>query len=113
MARLYANENFPLPVVVELRRLGHDVMTIQNTGKAGRAESDEAVLAFACSEGRAVLTLNRKHFIKLHREKPEHGGIIVCTLDLDFSGQASRIHAAIDAQEELSGKLLRINRTPR
>ena len=28
MARLYANENFPLPVVGELRRLGHDVLTI-------------------------------------------------------------------------------------
>jgi hypothetical protein len=24
MARLYSNENFPLPVVEELRRLGHD-----------------------------------------------------------------------------------------
>lgn len=27
MARLYANENFPLPAVEELRRLGHDVLT--------------------------------------------------------------------------------------
>lgn len=26
MARLYADENFPLPVVEELRRLGHDVL---------------------------------------------------------------------------------------
>ena len=55
MARLYANENFPLAVVVELRRLGHDVLTIHETGKAGQAVSDEAVLAFASAEGRAVL----------------------------------------------------------
>ena len=34
MARLYANENFPFPVVEELRKLGHDVLTIQETGKA-------------------------------------------------------------------------------
>jgi len=27
MAKFYANENFPLPVVEELRRLGHDVLT--------------------------------------------------------------------------------------
>jgi hypothetical protein len=27
MARLYSNENFPLPVVEELRRLGHEVLT--------------------------------------------------------------------------------------
>ncbi|NVM30155.1 MAG: DUF5615 family PIN-like protein [Candidatus Helarchaeota archaeon] len=40
MARLYANENFPLPVVEELRKLGHNVLTIQETGKAGRAESE-------------------------------------------------------------------------
>ncbi|MCA9995003.1 MAG: DUF5615 family PIN-like protein [Anaerolineales bacterium] len=29
MARLYANENFPFPVVVQLRQLGHDALTIQ------------------------------------------------------------------------------------
>jgi len=52
MARLYANENFPLPVVVELRRLGHDVLTIHETGKAGQSVSDDAVLAFASSDNR-------------------------------------------------------------
>ena len=29
MSRLLADENFPLPVVEELRRLGHDVLTVQ------------------------------------------------------------------------------------
>jgi len=43
MARLYSNENFPLPVVEELRRLGHDVLTIQETGKA---EQNKDVGAF-------------------------------------------------------------------
>jgi len=28
MAQLYADENFPLPVVEELRRLGHNVLTM-------------------------------------------------------------------------------------
>jgi hypothetical protein len=32
MARLYSNENFPLPVVHRLRTLGHDVLTIQEAG---------------------------------------------------------------------------------
>jgi hypothetical protein len=59
MPRLYANENFPLPVVTELRRLGHEVLTIVETGQAGQAVPDEQVLAFAIVEGRAVLTLNR------------------------------------------------------
>src|SRR6516164_5330908 len=30
--QLYADENFPLPVVEELRRLGHDVLTAQEDG---------------------------------------------------------------------------------
>ena len=50
MARLYANENFPRPGVDQLRRLGHDVLTIQDTRKAGQAVSDEEVLAFAVRE---------------------------------------------------------------
>ena len=95
MARLYANENFPLPVVEELRLMGHDVLTIQETGGAGQAITDEDVLAFAVRDARAVMTLNRKHFIDLHRRRPDHAGIIVCTLDLNFVSQAHRIHAAI------------------
>ncbi|MGH7139327.1 MAG: DUF5615 family PIN-like protein, partial [Pirellulales bacterium] len=34
VARLYANENFPFPVVDELRRRGHDAITVAETGKA-------------------------------------------------------------------------------
>ncbi len=110
MARLYANENFPLPVVEELRRLGHDVLTIHETGQAGQSVPDEAVLAFARADGRALLTLNRKHFIRLHNEQPHHAGIIVCTFDPDFVGQAHRIHEAIESQAQLSGQLIRVNR---
>ena len=110
MARLYANENFPLPVVEELRRLGHDALTIQEMGKGNQAVPDEEVLAFAISENRAVLTLNRKHFVRLHNAQPDHSGIIVCTVDPDFTGQASRIHSAIESQQHLDGHLIRVNR---
>ncbi len=110
MARLYANENFPLPVVEQLRLLGHDVLTIQETGKGGQAEPDDEVLEAATAEKRCLLTLNRKHFIKLHNSRSDHSGIIVCTFDLDFAGQASRINAAIEAHRQLSGKLIRVNR---
>ncbi len=37
MARFYSNENFPRPVVLTLRTLGHDVLTIQETGRADQA----------------------------------------------------------------------------
>ncbi len=110
MARLYSNENFPLPVVEELRTLGHDVLTVQEAGKADLALPDRDVLVFATRENRAVLTLNRRHFIRLHGEQSQHGGIIVCTFDPDFGAQARRIHEAIAGKTSLAGLLLRVNR---
>lgn len=110
MARLYANENFPLPTVVEMRRLGHDVLTTPETGQAGLAVSDAEVLAQATAQGRAVLTFNRRHFIRLHDESPQHAGIVVCIFDVDFAGLARRIDAAILAVPAMEGQLLRVNR---
>ncbi|MFN0050708.1 MAG: DUF5615 family PIN-like protein [Planctomycetales bacterium] len=107
---MYANENFPLAVVEELRRRGHDVITIQETGMADRRTPDGEVLQFALGDGRAVLTLNRKHFFRLHRERSDHAGIIACTADGDFLGQAGRIHEAIATAGDLCGKLIRIYR---
>lgn len=110
MAKLYSNENFPLPVVEELRRLGHDVVTSQEADNAGRAVPDTEVLDYAIDNGRTVLTLNRKHFIRLHLECPGHAGIIVCTFDPDFGSQARRIHAALQAAPQITGHLIRVNR---
>ncbi|MFZ1640473.1 MAG: DUF5615 family PIN-like protein [Candidatus Contendobacter sp.] len=110
MARLYADENFALPVVDELRRLGRDALTMQESGKARQAIPDEVVLALASASQRAVLTLNRKHFIQLHRLTPEHAGIVVCTFDPDFIGQAQRIHTALSTLETLFNQLIRVNR---
>lgn len=110
MARFYANENFPLPAVEALRRLGHDVVTIQETGYANRELPDDQVLAHATADHRTVLTINRKHFIRLHRTSPEHSGIVVCTFDPDFEAQAGRIDQAARARESLEGELIRINR---
>jgi hypothetical protein len=110
MASLYSNENFPLPVVEKLRKLGHDVLTIQEAGKSDQALSDGEVLAFAKRENRAVLALNRLHFIRLHREQPDHSGIIVCKFDPDFVSQGERIDKAIADNLPLAGKLVRVNR---
>jgi hypothetical protein len=112
MARLFADENFPLPVVDELRQLGHDVLTIQEAGLANQRFPDDAVLDFAKEADRAVVTLNRKHFVRLHKKSSHHKGIIVCSIDLDFAGQAGRIHKAVEQGEShsLDEKLIRINR---
>ena len=49
MARLYSDEDFSLPVVEELRNLGHDVLTAQEAGRSNQGISDSRVLAFAIS----------------------------------------------------------------
>ena len=110
MASLYADENFPLPVVEELRGLGHDVLTALEAGQANRAIPDADVLGFATSLGRTLLTLNRWHFIGLHSRSPLHAGIVVCTADLDVARQAAAIDEALRTQPTMQGVLLRVNR---
>ncbi|GET37563.1 DUF5615 family PIN-like protein [Microseira wollei] len=110
MARLYADEQFPKRVVELLRNLGHDVLTVQEAGKANLKIPDEEVLAFAVSEQRAVLTLNRQDFFRLHRLQPEHFGIIACKDDQERERMATRINEAISAFETLRGNLIRVNR---
>jgi Domain of unknown function (DUF5615) len=110
MARLFADENFPLPTVQALRRLGHDVVSVADVGRGGQRWSDPEVLQFARGDGRILLTLNRKDFLRLHRSNPEHAGLILCTLDLDFEGQAERIAQVLAAASDLSGLALRVNR---
>jgi len=75
--------------------------------------SDADVLALARVEQRAVVTLNRRDFFHLHRDQPNHAGIIACTFDPDFAGQAQRIDAALPADGVLLGVLLRVNRPAR
>ncbi len=85
MARLYADEDVSYPVVQRLRQLGHDIVTVQEAGQANQAIEDDAVFAFASEQGRAVLTCNRRHFIRLHRAVSSHAGIVVCSRDDDVS----------------------------
>jgi hypothetical protein len=110
MPSFYADENFPQPVVEELRRLGFDVLTMYEDDKANQSLTDEEVLVIAHSAKRALLTVNRRHFIQLHRDQPNHSGIIVCTFDPDFRGQAQRIVQAIEGKSLLEGELLRVYR---
>ena len=96
MARFYSNENMPLPVVMELRRPGHDVLTSLDAGNANASVPDPEVLSFASFQQRILLTNNRRHFLQLHLRRTEgHCGMDLCTFDADFTGQANRIDAAI------------------
>jgi predicted nuclease of predicted toxin-antitoxin system len=102
---LYADENFPLRVVEELRGLGIDVLTALEDGRANQSLTDQEILARATELGRAILTLNRRDF-------PNHAGIIICTEDPDRLNQAQTIIASIANVAELRGQLIRVYRCP-
>src|ERR1051325_5588015 len=109
MAKLLADENFRYAVVEELRLLGHDVMTVPEAGQRGATDSQ--VLTWATAAGRAVLTFNRRDFIRLHSRVASHAGIIVCTDD-DARLLADRIHQKINSLPTLDNLLIRINLPP-
>lgn len=56
------------------------------------------------------MTLNRDDFKRLHRSRPDHAGIIVCTNDRNWELFATRINEAICAEETLKDKLIRVVR---
>jgi hypothetical protein len=106
---LYADEDFAYPVVEELRRKGIDVVTAQEDGKAGSADSDILTRAYALC--RSVLTYNRRHFERLHRQGLPHVGILSATHDDDFPALAARIEAVLRKQSP--GRwCVRVNRPP-
>ena len=96
--------------IQRLRQPGHDLLTAHEAGQAGQSIADTAVLAFATAAGRAVLTFNRRHFIRLHSEVSSHAGIIVCRRDDDVEALADRIHHQLQRAPTLHDQLLRINR---
>jgi hypothetical protein len=107
---LYADENFPLRVIEELRRLGFDVLTAFEDGRANQSITDQLILARATELERAILTLNRRDFKRLHFQMPGHAGIIICTEDPDRAGQARRIAKAITEAGDLGTELIRVYR---
>ena len=113
MARLYADEQFPRLVSELLRTMGHNVLTVQEAGNDNLGIPDRQVLAFAIRDHRAVVTLNRQDFIRLHRSNSEHFGIIVCTNDTDRSRMATRIDSALAIHVSLERKLIRVVRPAR
>src|SRR4051794_21228685 len=102
MAAVYADEDFSYPVVVALRRLGHDVLTAQEAGRGNLGITDAEVLTFASTLGRPVLTFNRRDFIRLHVAARPHAGILVGSRDDDTTGLADRVQTILEAHDDRS-----------
>ncbi|WP_373544254.1 DUF5615 family PIN-like protein [Chamaesiphon sp.] len=109
MISLYADEQFPLPVVERLRIKGYDVLTVKDAGKANQGISDEDVLAFANSQNRAVITQNRRDFIWLHNNRFNHAGIVACTKNLDWDGFTAEIDRVLATRDSIASELVRVN----
>lgn len=113
MARLYADEQFPARATNHLRRLGHEVLTVQQTNesKYGDGKSDEEILLLAIELKRAVLTLNRNHFIDLHQKIHWHKGIVICSYGGNPRSLAKKVDSCIrdclNKNNSLAGVLLR------
>jgi predicted nuclease of predicted toxin-antitoxin system len=112
MARLFADEQFPQPVVNELRQLGHDVKTTQEAGLANKKTDDGMILRAASAEGRAVLTKNRRDFFKAAKAYPDHQGVVACTDNKNFRQLAHCIHEKLQPQPNLAGQEVRVYRPP-
>lgn len=110
MIALYADEQFPLPVITRLRNKGYDILTVQEAGNANQEIPDDQVLVFATSQNRAVITQNRRDFIWLHNQGLNHAGIVVCSKNLDWDGFATEIDLVLANRDLIVGKLVRVNR---
>ena len=77
--KLYLDENIPAVFCTTLAAHGVDCLTTQQAGHLGL--SDVQQLAFATTEGRALVTFNRKDFLPLVQQWQEsnrtHAGLIL------------------------------------
>jgi predicted lactoylglutathione lyase len=116
MVRLYADENFELPVIKKLREKGYDILTALEAGNANQGIPDEDVLAFAIREHRAVITLNYNNFKNLHKRDNNHHGIVICVSTRrkeDRDDLVDRIDFILKDKESLDNELIRVNRANR
>jgi hypothetical protein len=109
MARLLADEDFPRPVSLHLRNLGHDVQLAVETGLANRKTEDRLLLDYAFKHQRVLLTHYRRHFRKLHGSAI-HAGMVVCTRSLDFVSLAEAIDHCLVMEADCSNRMIHVTK---
>jgi predicted nuclease of predicted toxin-antitoxin system len=99
---LIANENISSTVIRELRKRGHDVLSVK---ELMRSEKDPSILARAQSEKRVVLT-HDKDFGELAFRcgLPAQCGVILLRLSGDSrEGDNQRVLEALDSRSDWEG----------
>ncbi len=69
-------------LVKMLKFEGHNILTASEASLAGKP--DQAVLGFARSHGRVLLTRNSSDFFLLHEADSAHSGILAIYRDVDL-----------------------------
>ncbi len=62
MTKLYANENFPRPVVLILRKLGYDILTSYEAEQANQQIPDDQPINLFASKNR-IFRANQRHHL--------------------------------------------------
>lgn len=111
--KLYTNENITDLLSRTLRARGYDSVSVHEAHLRG--VSDEVQLAYAASEGRAILSFNMRDFVSLHTDYlhngKQHSGIIVST-EIPFTELLHRTLRLLEAlsSEDLKNRLEWLNR---
>ncbi|NUO84320.1 DUF5615 family PIN-like protein [candidate division KSB1 bacterium] len=106
------NENLSDEIAQRLRMNSVDTVSSHETGMD--TQDDEAQMQFAVSQGRALVSINKKDFIRInaiYKAKGwEHAGIILST-DIDHSTIYRRLlKLAGDLQaEDLENRVIRLH----
>lgn len=101
--RIIANENIPGPLIEQLRRAGHDCLSVV---ESMRAAPDAEVLRVAQSEGRLVVTSDKDFGELAFRWRlPAACGIVLLRLTGSTPDQDNaRAFAALTSREDWAGK---------
>lgn len=97
--RILANENFPGPLIRELRRRGHDVASVK---ESMRGAGDRDVLARAQAESRLVVTFDKDFGELAYRfDLPASSGVILFRLsgsdpEIDNARALSALESGIE-----------------
>jgi predicted nuclease of predicted toxin-antitoxin system len=116
--RLLLDEDVSPRVAEGLRRRGIDAVSVYDVGRARQGIADVAQLAYATTEGRAIVTYNRGDFQRLDTrwrdQGREHAGIVWCppqSIRQQAIGELVRALAAFaEGRESMAGLCLPLPR---
>lgn len=85
---LIDEDSLAKPLVKNLRKAGHDVVTVNEISLS--SQPDPFVLDYARENNRILLTHNCRDFEALHQENPHHPGILAIYRGADSSKNMNR-----------------------